>query len=213
MLTPAPWTWSPSSPTRPRRTPPWPSTTRTSTRPRADTRSSWPARARRPASRSPSPTWAAPVPPTKINVTRQLSGDTRLGELSVTQAGQGSFIMYDSLYTDPGQQPGAGVHYRVERGHRVAAPLPPRGLVRGQRRRPPDNLSQFGRQRVSNLFGLPRLLLCPFVSFVDKLRTAYQTAPGSIPIHVDTPLYPYATLFDMNEPMYVQGHSCRAVAS
>ena len=37
----------------------------------------------------------------KINVTRQLSGDTRLGELSVTQAGQGSFIMYDSLYTDP----------------------------------------------------------------------------------------------------------------
>ena len=39
----------------------------------------------------------------RINVTRQLSGDTRLGALSVTEtgAGIGSFVMYESLYTDP----------------------------------------------------------------------------------------------------------------
>ena len=34
----------------------------------------------------------------KINVIRQLSGDTRLGELSVTKSGGGEFIMYESLY-------------------------------------------------------------------------------------------------------------------
>ena len=37
----------------------------------------------------------------RINVTRQLSGDTRLGELSLTKTGDGAFIMYESIYTDP----------------------------------------------------------------------------------------------------------------
>ena len=34
----------------------------------------------------------------RINVTRQLSGDTRLGELSLTKTGDGVFAIYESLY-------------------------------------------------------------------------------------------------------------------
>ena len=37
----------------------------------------------------------------RINVTRQLSGDTRLGALSVTETGSGVFVLYESVYTDP----------------------------------------------------------------------------------------------------------------